>query len=183
MIGWIVLAIIVVVVIWLIAAFNGLVRLRMQAQEAWADIDVQLKRRYDLIPNLVETVKGYAAHEKSVFEDVTAARSQAMQATGPAKAAAENQLSQTLKSLFAVAENYPLLKANENFMKLQDELTDTEDKLQAARRFYNGMVRDLNTRVQTFPSNLIAGMFGFVKMDFFGGDLTDAEKQPVQVKF
>jgi LemA protein len=183
MITWIIVAVIVVIVIWLIAAFNGLVRLRTEAQEAWADINVQLKRRYDLIPNLVETVKGYAAHEKGVLENVTAARANAMQATGPAKAAAENQLSQTLKSLFAVAENYPQLKANENFAKLQDELTDTEDKLQAARRFYNGMVRDLNTRVQTFPSNLIAGAFGFGKMDFFGNDLTETEKQPVAVKF
>ncbi len=183
MITWIIVGIIAIIVIWLITSFNGLVRLRTQAQEAWADINVQLKRRYDLIPNLVETVKGYAAHEKNVLEDVTAARTNAMNAQGTAKAAAENQLSQTLKSLFAVAENYPQLKANENFAKLQDELTDTEDKLQAARRFYNGMVRDLNTRVQTFPSNIIAGMFGFAKMDFFGNDLTAAEQQPVAVKF
>jgi LemA protein len=183
MITWIVAAIIVIIVIWLVASFNGLVRLRTEAQEAWADIDVQLKRRYDLIPNLVATVQGYAAHEKGVLENVTAARANAMNAQGTAKAAAENQLSSTLKSLFAVAENYPQLKANENFAKLQDELTDTEDKLQAARRFYNGMVRDLNTRVLTFPSNLIAGMFNFTKMDFFGNDLTEAEKQPVAVKF
>lgn len=178
---WI-LAVIILIVIWLVIAYNGLVRTRNRAQEAWSDIDVQLKRRYDLIPNLVETVKGYAAHEKQVFENVTKARSQAMQATGAAKAGAENQLSQTLKSLFAVAENYPQLKANENFMKLQDELTDTEDKIQAARRFYNGMVRDLNTKIQTFPTNLFANAFGFKPMDFFG-DLTDTEKQPVAVKF
>ncbi|MGC9968371.1 MAG: LemA family protein [Minisyncoccia bacterium] len=179
---WIVVIIIVLTVLWLVAAYNGLVRTRNRAQEAWSDIDVQLKRRYDLIPNLVETVKGYAAHEKTVFEDVTKARSQAMQASGAAKAGAENQLSQTLKSLFAVAENYPQLKANENFMKLQDELTDTEDKIQAARRFYNGMVRDLNIKIQTFPTNLFANAFGFKQMEFFG-DLADAEKQPVRVAF
>ncbi len=186
MIGYILLAVVVVLILWLIGALNGLVTLHNRAQEAYADIDVQLKRRYDLIPNLVEAVKGYASHEKTVFEDVTKARSQAMSATaGPtaAKAAAENQLSQTLKSLFAVAENYPDLKANQNFLSLQSELTDTEDKIQAARRFYNGMVRDLNTRIQRFPSNLIAGSFGFTKMDFFGNDLSDAEKQPVAVKF
>lgn len=182
MFGWIILILVIIVVVWLVAIYNGLIRLRNRAQEAWSDIDVQLKRRYDLIPNLVETVKGYAAHEKQVFENVTKARSQAMQATGAAKAGAENQLSQTLKSLFAVAENYPQLKANENFMKLQDELTDTEDKIQAARRFYNGMVRDLNTKIQAFPSNLIANTFGFKPMEFFG-DLSDAEKQPVTVKF
>jgi LemA protein len=183
MITWIVLAVVAILILWLIAAFNGLVRLRTQAQEAWSDIDVQLKRRYDLIPNLVETVKGYALHEKTVLEDVTAARTNAMQATGPAKAAAENELSQTLKSLFAVAENYPQLKANENFSKLQDELTDTEDKIQAARRFFNGMVRDLNTKIQVFPTNIFAGMFGFTKMEFFGNDMTDAERAPVAVKF
>ncbi len=182
MVGYIILAIIVILIIWLVAIFNGLVRLRNRAQEAYSDIDVQLKRRYDLIPNLVESVKGYASHEKTVFEDVTKARSQAMQATGAAKADAENQLSGALKSLFAVAENYPQLKANENFLSLQSELTDTEDKIQAARRFYNGMVRDLNTRIQAFPSNIIANSFGFAKMEFFG-DLTDAEKQPVQVRF
>ncbi len=179
---WILIAVIVLIVLWLIVAYNGLVSTRSRAQEAWSDIDVQLKRRYDLIPNLIETVKGYAAHEKTVFEDVTKARSQAMQATGTAKAGAENQLSQTLKSLFAVAENYPQLKANENFLSLQNELTDTEDKIQAARRFYNGMVRDLNIKIQTFPTNMFANAFGFTKMEFFG-DLTDAEKQPVAVKF
>jgi len=179
---WIIV-IVVVIVLWLVVIFNGLVRLRNRAQEGYSDIDVQLKRRYDLIPNLVESVKGYAAHEKTVLEDVTNARAHAMQATGPAKADAENQLSQTLKSLFAVSENYPDLKANQNFLNLQNELTDTEDKIQAARRFYNGMVRDLNTKIQSFPSNLIAGMFGFKPMDFFGNDLTDAEKQPIAVKF
>jgi len=177
---WIVL---VIIVLWLILAYNGLVRTRNRAQEAFSDIDVQLKRRYDLIPNLVESVKGYASHEKTVFENVTKARTTAMQATGPAKADAENALSGTLKSLFAVAENYPDLKANQNFLSLQNELTDTEDKIQAARRFYNGMVRDLNIKIQTFPTNIFANMFGFTKMDFFGNDLSDAEKQPVQVKF
>lgn len=179
---YIVLAIVVVAVIWLIAAYNSLVRLRNRAQEAFSDINVQLKRRYDLIPNLVESVKGYMAHEAGVFEKVTQARAQAMQSTGAARAEAENQLSGALKSLFAVAENYPLLKANENFLKLQDELTDTEDKIQSARRFYNGMVRDLNIRIQSFPSNLIAGMLGFKVMEFFG-ELTDEEKQPVKVSF
>jgi LemA protein len=176
-------AIVIIIILWLILSYNGLVQTRNRAQEAWSDIDVQLKRRYDLIPNLVETVKGYATHEASVFDDVTKARSQAMQASGPAKADAENVLSGTLKSLFAVAENYPDLKANQNFLSLQGELTDTEDKIQAARRFYNGMVRDLNTKIQVFPTNIFAGMFGFTKMDFFGKDLTDAEKAPVAVKF
>lgn len=180
---WILLAIVIVIVLWLVLAYNGLVTTRNRAQEAYSDIDVQLKRRYDLIPNLIETVKGYAAHEKTVFEDVTNARTAAMQATGPAKAGAENQLSGTLKSLFAVAENYPDLKANQNFLALQNELTDTEDKIQAARRFYNGMVRDLNIKIQVFPTNMFASMFGFTKMDFFGNDLTDVEKQPVAVKF
>jgi LemA protein len=172
-----------VILLWLVLAYNGLVQSRNRAQEGYSDIDVQLKRRYDLIPNLVESVKGYATHEKTVFEDVTNARTAAMSATGSAKADAENQLSGTLKSLFAVAENYPDLKANQNFLSLQNELTDTEDKIQAARRFYNGMVRDFNIKLQVFPTNIFASMFGFTKMDFFGTDLTDAEKQPVAVKF
>jgi LemA protein len=183
MITWILLAVLVLIVLWLILAYNGLITSRNRTQEAYSDIDVQLKRRYDLIPNLVSTVQGYASHEKTVFEDVTNARSQAMQATGTAKAGAENQLSSTLKSLFAVAENYPDLKANQNFLSLQNELTDTEDKIQAARRFYNGMVRDFNTKLQVFPTNVFANMMGFTKMDFFGTDLTDVEKQPVAVKF
>ncbi len=181
---WILIIIIVVAAIWLIAAYNGLVRTRQRTQEAYSDIDVQLKRRYDLIPNLISTVQGYASHEKTVFEDVTKARASAMQATGtPDKVAAENQLSQTLRSLFAVAENYPDLKANQNFLQLQAELTDTEDKIQAARRFYNGMVRDLNTRIQVFPTNMFANAMGFTKMEFFGNDMTEAERQPVPVKF
>jgi LemA protein len=179
----IIVGIVVLALLWMMASYNGLVQTRNQAQEAWSDIDVQLKRRYDLIPNLVEAVKGYASHEKTVFEDVTNARSQAMQATGNDKAGAENMLSGALKSLFAVAENYPDLKANQNFLNLQNELTDTENKIQAARRFYNGMVRDLNTKTQVFPTNIFAEAFGFTKMDFFGNDLTEAEKQPVQVQF
>jgi len=178
-----ILIVIVLILLWLVLAYNGLVRTRTRAQEGYSDIDVQLKRRYDLIPNLVESVKGYAAHESSVFENVTRARTAAMQASGNAKADAENQLSGALKSLFAVSENYPELKANQNFLNLQNELTDTEDKIQAARRFYNGMVRDLNTKIQTFPTNIFANMFGFQKMDFFGTDLSASEKQPVQVKF
>lgn len=174
--------IIAVVVLWAVLAFNSLVRLRTRAEEGWSDIDVQLKRRYDLIPNLVESVKGYLTHEQTVFENVTKARTAAMQATGSAKAEAENQLSGTLKSLFAVAENYPQLKANENFLNLQNELTDTEDKIQAARRFYNGMVRDLNTSIQTFPTNIIAGVFSFTAKEFFG-NLTETERTPIQVKF
>ena len=171
------------VALWLVVAFNALVRLRNRSREAWSDIDVQTKRRYDLIPNLIETVKGYAAHEAKVLEAVTAARAKAMGATGDAKAEAENMLSGTLKSLFALSESYPQLKANENFLHLQQELADTENKIQAARRFYNTNVRDLNTRIETFPTNLIAGMFGFKQMDFFGKDLSEAEREPVRVKF
>jgi len=181
---YIILIILAVIVLLLIGSFNGLVRLRNRAREAWADIDVQLKRRYDLIPNLVETVKGYAAHESSAFENVTKARAQAMQATTPAaKGEAENALAGTLKSLFAISEAYPELKANQNFLSLQNELSDTENKIQAARRFYNGNVRDLNTKIEVFPSNMIAGMFGFQKMEFFQLEAGSAEKEPVAVKF
>ncbi len=176
---WIILTLIV---LWLVFAYNRLVTLRNRAKEASSDIDVQTKRRYDLIPNLVETVNGYAEHEKSVLENVTAARTRAMSAPTSGKADAENQLSGALKSLFAVAENYPQLKANENFAKLQDELTDTEDKIQAARRFYNTNVRDLNTAIERFPTNVIASAFGFTKMEFFGTEM-DAERAPVSVKF
>ncbi len=183
MIGYIVLAIIVLVVMWIIGAFNGLVTLKNRAKEALSDIDVQTKRRYDLIPNLVETVKGYATHERELFEKVTQARASAMSAQGMgAKAGAENMLSDTLKSLFAVAENYPDLKASTNFLELQRELTDTEDKIQAARRFYNTNVRDLNTKIEVFPENLIAGPFGFKQMELFQVS-NEAEKQPVAVKF
>ncbi|MCX6721362.1 MAG: LemA family protein [Candidatus Staskawiczbacteria bacterium] len=180
---WIILAVVVVVILWIIAVFNGLVVLKNRAKEALSDIDVQTKRRYDLIPNLVETVKGYAAHEKEVFEKVTAARAAAMSATGlSGKAEAENALSGTLKSLFAVAENYPDLKASTNFLQLQNELTDTEDKIQAARRFYNTNVRDLNIKTESFPANLIASGFGFKEMELFQ-TANEAEKQPVSVKF
>lgn len=176
---------VVVIVFWAIASYNRLVTLTNQAKEAWADISVQLKRRYDLIPNLVETVKGYAAHESAAFEEVTKARASAMGAgasTPSAQAAAENQLSGTLKTLFAVSEAYPDLKANQNFLHLQKELGDTEDKIQASRRFYNGTVMSLNTAEQSFPGNLIASAFGFAPMDLF--ELADAtEAAPVTVKF
>lgn len=167
-IAWILLGGIVLIVVWIVAVFNGLITRKNRVDEAWSDIDVQLKRRYDLIPNLVATVKGYAKHEASVFEKVTEARALAMGAQSLAeKAKTENALSQTLKSLFAVAESYPDLKASQNFLQLQDELTDTEDKIQAARRFYNGNVRDFNTAIQTFPSTIIAGMLNFKSRDFF----------------
>jgi len=161
-------AIIILLALWIAGTYNGLVKLKNRAKEAWADIDVQLKRRYDLIPNLVEIVKGYAAHEKEVFEKVTEARSNAMKAeTMKEKTQAENILSDTLKTLFAVSEAYPDLKASTNFLELQRELTDTEDKIQAARRFYNGNIRDLNIKIESFPVNLIASTFGFQKMELF----------------
>jgi LemA protein len=178
------LIIIVLLIAIGIAIYNGLVQSRNRVDEAWSDIEVQLKRRYDLIPNLVNTVKGYAKHEEGVFTKVTDARAAAMAAPNPAqKLAAENQLSQTIRSLFAVAENYPELKANQNFLSLQSDLTDTEDKIQAARRFYNGNVRDYNTKLQTFPSNLFASMFGFAAKTFFDIDEKGAEAQPVNVQF
>lgn len=177
------LFLLIVLVGWLILTYNRLVTLGQRAKEAWSDIEVQLKRRYDLIPNLVETVKGYASHESGVFEKVTQARAAAMGAQGmTGKAQAENMLSDTLKSLFAVAENYPQLKAAENFLALQNELTDTEDKIQASRRFYNSNVRDMNIALQTFPTNLLASTFGFKSLEFFG-TTTEAERQPVSVKF
>jgi LemA protein len=180
---WVILTVVVVAILWVIMIFNGLVVLKNRAKEALSDIDVQTKRRYDLIPNLVETVKGYATHERELFEKVTQARTAAMGATGLAnKAEAENALSGTLKSLFAVAENYPDLKASTNFLELQRELTDTEDKIQAARRFYNTNVRDLNIKIESFPANLVAGSFGFKQMDLFQ-TANEAEKQPVAVKF
>ncbi len=181
----IIIAILVILILWAVFAFNHLIRMVNRAKEAWADIDVQLKRRYDLIPNLVNTVKGYATHEKTVFEDVTKARTAAMSAGSLAdKGQAENNLAGALKSVFAVAEAYPELKANQNFLALQTELTDTEDKIQAARRFYNGNVRDLNTAIQVFPGNLIAGTFHIHSMEFFQLDAADAAaKEPVQVKF
>ncbi len=183
----IVVGIIVVIIALLAGMYNGLVRLNVQADEAWSDITVQLKRRYDLIPNLVNTVKGYAKHEKDVFEDVTKARANALQAQGVAETAkAENQFQQTLKSLFAVAENYPQLKASDNFRDLQAQLTDTEDKVMASRRFYNGVVRDFNTKRKVFPTNIFAGMLGFNKdREFFELDDTAYANaaEPVEVKF
>ena len=176
--------IIAIIVIWLIAVYNGLIRARNRVDEAWSDIEVQLKRRYDLIPNLVNTVKGYAKHEEGVFTKVTEARTRAMGAgTRHDKAEAENMLSGALKSLFAVAENYPQLRANENFLSLQKDLTDTEDKIQAARRFYNGLVRDFNTKLQVFPTNMIAGLLGFKAREFFDIDEKGPEGQPVNVSF
>lgn len=182
---YILLGVLIIIILWTAASFNGFVGKRNNAKEAWADIDVQLKRRYDLIPNLVETVKGYAVHESSAFENVTKARSQAMQAGTPsARADAENQLTGTLKTLFAVAEAYPALKANENFLQLQKELGDTEDKIQAARRFYNSNVRDLNTAIESFPGNVVAGVFHFTNMDLFELNDTDAAaREPVKVDF
>jgi len=179
----IVLVVVAVVVVWLIAAYNGFVRLVNRTKEAWADIEVQLKRRYDLIPNLVETVKGYATHENAVFENVTKARAQALGAQSvKEKETADNMVSSALKSIFAVAEAYPQLRAVESFTKLQDELSDTENKVQAARRFYNGNVRDLNTKIEIFPYNLIAGTFKFEKREFFEVE-NEVEKQPVKVQF
>ncbi|MEK7566094.1 MAG: LemA family protein [Patescibacteria group bacterium] len=179
----VVLIIVAVVAVWLIFVFNGLIRARYRVREAWSDIDVQLKRRYDLIPNLVEAVKGYMSHERGVFEKVTEARTRAMGATSKdEKLGAENALSNTLKTLFAVSENYPELKANANFLDLQRELADTENKIQAARRFYNGNVMDYNTKTAVFPTNLMAGAFGFGKEEFFGLE-NASEKEPVKVKF
>lgn len=183
---WIILAIVVVLVIAVIGIYNGLVRLRVRVDEAWSDITVQLKRRADLIPNLVESVKGYATHEREVFERVTEARSAIMSAAkeGPkAAAAAENQFEGALKSLFAVAENYPQLRANENFLQLQAEITDTEDKVQASRRFYNGGVRDLNTKIQMFPSSVFASMFGFKQREFFEVEDRAAVEEAPKVSF
>lgn len=182
-IGLIIAAVIVVV---LIVIYNSLVKSRVRVDEAWSDITVQLKRRNDLIPNLVNSVKGYAKHEKQVFEQVTEARSAIMSAKGPAETAkADNMFEGALKSLFAVAEAYPDLKANENFKQLQDELVDTEDKIQASRRFYNGSVRDLNTKIQTFPTSLIAKGFGFKQREFYEVDEAESKKiaEPTEVSF
>ncbi len=175
------IAIIVVVVVLLLIAvlYNSLVRAKVRVDEAWSDITVQLKRRADLIPNLINAVKGYAKHEKSVFEDVTKARANTLNAQGPAETAkAENQFQAALKSLFAVAEAYPDLKASENFQHLQAELVDTEDKIQASRRFYNGSARDLNTKIKVFPTNIFAGMLGFKPREFF--EVDEAEKADIE---
>jgi LemA protein len=181
---WIILlAIVVVVALAIMFLYNRLITLKNRTDEAWSDIDVQLKRRYDLIPNLIETVKGYASHEQATLEKVVEARNAAManQSHNAGRAEVENQLSTTLKSIFALSESYPDLKANQNFLKLQDELSDTENKIQAARRFYNGNVRDFNTAIQVFPTNLINNMLKFKQYDFF--EAAAVEKENVQVKF
>lgn len=179
----IIIAAVAIIILWLVAVYNGLIKLKNRADEAWSDIDVQLKRRYDLIPNLIETVKGYAKHEQGTLEKVIQARNQAMQAGGTAeKAKAENELSQTLKSIFALSESYPDLKANQNFAKLQDELSDTENKIQAARRFYNGNVRDFNIKIEVFPNNIIANKLNFTKKEFFEIE-NQEERKNVEVKF
>lgn len=184
-------AVIIIIIIAILAAivifiYNGLIRAKFRTDEAWSDITVQLKRRYDLIPNLVTTVQGYATHEKTVFEAVTEARAHALNAQSVSEAAAaDNQFQAAMKSLFAVAENYPQLKANEGFQQLQGELVDTEDKIQAARRFYNGAARDFNIKVESFPTNIFAGMLGFRKRDFFEVEEGEASAvaQPVKVEF
>jgi LemA protein len=180
---YIIIAVVVLLALWIIFIYNRFVALANRTKEAWSDIEVQLKRRYDLIPNLVETVKGYAAHEKGVFEKVTEARAMALGAkTMKEKTNAENALSSTLKTLFAVSENYPQLQASQNYLELQKELTDTEDKIQAARRFYNGNVRDINIQIESFPSNIVASIFGYKKMELF--ELEEAAaKEPVKVQF
>ena len=179
----IILLVIVVIVLFVVGVYNSLIKLRVETESAWSDIDTQLKRRFDLIPNLVETVKGYAKHESKVFEEVTKARTAAMGATGPAEAAqAENMLTGALKSLFAVAENYPDLKANENFINLQDTMTQIEDEINKSRRYYNATVRDFNTKLQVFPNNIIAGMFNFTEKEFFELD-DEEERKNVKVSF
>lgn len=182
----IIVGVVVLLAIIVAVIYNKLVSMRVRVEEAWSDITVQLKRRYDLIPNLVNAVKGYAKHESEVFQRVTEARANALDAQGKGvqqTAAAENQFEAALKSLFAVAEAYPQLRASENFQQLQAELTDTEDKIMAARRFYNGATRDLNTKVEQFPSNIIAKMFGFKKRDFFEVDDVASVEKPVDVSF
>ncbi len=182
MITIIVIALVVVLLLYVIVTYNSLVRLRNRIQNAWAQIDVQLRRRYDLIPNLVETVKGYAAHEKGTFEAVTQARANAINAQGPAEQAqAENMISGALKSLFAVSEAYPDLKANQNFLSLQEELSGTEGRISYARQYYNDAVLRMNTKIQSFPSNILAGMFGFREHEYFEAD--DTSRGPVSVQF
>ncbi|MEN3313822.1 MAG: LemA protein [Acidimicrobiaceae bacterium] len=181
-VGIIVAVVVVLLVVYVIASYNGLIRLRNRIDNAWAQIDVQLKRRYDLIPNLLNTVKGYAAHEKGTFEAVTQARANAINASGPVdQAQAENMISGALKSLFAVAEAYPDLKANQNFLELQEELSGTEGRIAYARQFYNDSVLKLNTKIQSFPSNLLAKTFGFTSREYFEAD--DASRGPVSVQF
>jgi len=180
---YLLLIIVAVILLWLIFTYNRFIALRNRTKEAWADIDVQLRRRYDLIPNLVEAVKGYASHERELFQKVIEARTRAMGAkTTEEHSEAENFLSSTLKTLFAVAENYPQLRASENFLELQKELSDTENKIQAARRFYNGNVRDLNIKIESFPANIVAKTFAFKKMVFFEIEEA-AAREPVKVQF
>jgi LemA protein len=177
------LGVVAIVIIAIITMYNRLVRLRATADSSWSDIDVQLKKRYNLVPSLVETVKGYAAHEKTVFQNVTEARSKAMQATTPGEQAeAENMLRGALKSLFAVAEAYPDLKASTNFMQLQQQLSELENSIEAARRYYNAVVRDLNTMIQSFPSNMIASMFGFSLREYFQIE-SEEERKPIRPDF
>jgi LemA protein len=178
----VVVGLVVLVLLWVVVTYNALVRLRNRIQNAWAQIDVQLRRRYDLIPNLVETVKGYAAHERGALEAVTQARANAIQPHGPAEQAqAENMISGALKSLFAVSEAYPDLKANQNFLALQEELSGTEGRISYARQYYNDAVLRMNTKVQTFPTNIVAGMFGFKEHEYFEADGTS--RGPVSVQF
>lgn len=181
---WIIVAVVAVLAVVVIFVYNSLVSTRVRVEEAWSDITVQLKRRLDLVPNLINTVKGYATHEKEVFEKVTEARANTLNAQGVAATAkAEGEFEQALKSLFAVSENYPQLRATENFQQLQAELTDTEDKIMASRRFYNGAARELNIKIDSFPSNIIAGMFGFKKREFFEVEDQAAVEKPVEAKF
>ncbi len=176
---YLVLIVAAILIFWFVSAYNGLVKRKNRAKEAWSDIDVQLKRRYNLIPNLLAAVKAYAAHEKGVFEKVSEARARAMGAQGTEqKAAAENALAGALKTLFAISENYPELKASANFLELQRELRDTEDKIQAARRFYNSNVRDLNIKIESFPSNIVARLFRFKKMELFEVDEEETRSAP-----
>mgnify|MGYP001595675420 FL=1 len=180
----IILGVIVVLAIYVWITYNSLISLRVRVDEAWSDITVQLKRRADLLPNLVESVKGYAAHEKSVFEAVTQARAETISAQSPAEATlAEGHMQQALKSIFAVAEAYPQLQASQNFLQLQSELVDTENKIQASRRFFNGGVREYNTKLQLFPNNLFAKMFGFEARDFFEVDNVAAISEPPRIQF
>jgi len=186
MIGYIILGVVVLLGLWLMVTYNGLITSKNRVDEAYSDIDVQLKRRYDLIPNLVETVKGYMTHERETLVKLTEARTAAMSAKNSNasladREKAENELSGTLKTLFAVTENYPELKASQNFLQLQDEISDTENKIQASRRFYNGNVRDFNTKIEVFPTNIFANSLKFTKYDFF--QASEGEKENVQVKF
>lgn len=186
MVLWIILGVVVLGLLWLWATYNGLIKAKLRSDEALSDIDVQMKRRFDLIPNLIETVKGFAKQEKSVLEEVTKARTAAMSVPKgdlAATAKADNVLEGTLKTLFAVSENYPDLKSNQNFLHLQEELTDTEDKIQAARRFYNGNIRDYNIKLQVFPTSLIGGMLGFAPRPFYDAPEGEAIDKPVEVKF